>query len=97
MHHHAVDSLPGRRALGGQREGQASACYQRVVEERGDEGCVAWTPRAGNIAAVLRAGGYTHTQPLGLGWILSLNNARRCAPFSVMNVGLLSMNSTLRP
>ena len=48
LHHHAVDSLPGRRALGGQREGQASACCQRVVEERGDEGGVAWTLRAGN-------------------------------------------------
>ena len=42
MHHHAVDSLHGR--LGGQRERQASACCQRVVEERGDEGGVTWTP-----------------------------------------------------
>ena len=61
MHDMNVDPLPGRRVLGGQRVKQASACYGRVVGERGDEGGVAL--KAGNhretIAAVLlRAGGY---------------------------------------
>jgi len=58
---HAVDPLPGRRVLGGQRMKQTSACCRREVEARGDEGGVAL--KVGNhretIAAVLlRASGY---------------------------------------